>query len=63
MKNISRRKFVKATALAGAAFSVVPSTVMGKSFGHTAPSDKLNIAGVGVGGMGRNNLRNMSAEN
>ena len=63
MKNISRRRFVKATALVGAAFSVVPSTVMGKSFGHTAPSDKLNIAGVGVGGMGRNNLRNMSAEN
>jgi predicted dehydrogenase len=43
--------------------TVVPSTVLGKKFGHKAPSDKLNIAGVGVGGMGRNNLRNMSSEN
>jgi hypothetical protein len=31
--------------------------------GHKAPSDKLNIAGVGVGGMGRGNLRNMKSEN
>jgi predicted dehydrogenase len=31
--------------------------------GHVAPSDKLNIAGVGVGGMGRTNLRNMNSQN
>ncbi|SHF89262.1 Tat (twin-arginine translocation) pathway signal sequence, partial [Mariniphaga anaerophila] len=63
MTNINRRKFVKATALAGAGLTIVPGTVLGKRFGHVSPSDKLNIAGVGVGGMGRNNLRNMSAEN
>lgn len=36
---------------------------MGKKLGHTAPSDKLNIVGVGVGGMGFNNLRNLASEN
>jgi len=43
--------------------TVVPSSVLGKSFGHTAPSDKLNIAGVGVGGMGFANLKNLESEN
>ena len=37
--------------------------MLGKSFGYTAPSDKLNIAGIGVGGMGRRNLANMNTEN
>jgi hypothetical protein len=37
--------------------------VMGKSFGYTAPSDKLNIAGIGVGGMGFANLKAMESEN
>jgi len=36
---------------------------LGKRYGYVAPSDKLNIAGVGVGGMGRTNLKNMSSEN
>ena len=31
--------------------------------GYTAPSDKLNIAGIGVGGMGFANLKNLSSEN
>ena len=61
--SINRRNFVKATALTGAAFTIVPSSVLGGALGHTAPSDKLNIAGVGIGGMGRNNLREMSSEN
>lgn len=63
MIKINRRDFVKNAGMGVTAFSIVPSTVFGKTFGHTAPSDKLNIAGVGIGGMGRNNLRNMSAEN
>ena len=35
---------------------VVPSSVLGKAFGHVAPSDKLNIAVVGIGGMGHANI-------
>jgi hypothetical protein len=31
--------------------------------GHKAPSDKLNIVGVGVGGMGFANLKNLASEN
>lgn len=63
MKNKNtRREFIKKSgALSG--FYIVSNSVLGKSFGHVAPSDKLNIAGVGVGGMGRGNLRNMSTEN
>lgn len=31
--------------------------------GHQAPSDKLNIVGVGVGGMGFANLKNLESQN
>jgi predicted dehydrogenase len=31
--------------------------------GQTAPSEKLNIAGIGVGGMGRHNLSQVETEN
>src|SRR5690554_2315008 len=59
---LSRRKFIRNTA-AAASFSIVSSHVLGKATGHLAPSDKLNIAGIGVGGMGRRNLANMATEN
>ena len=52
MKNISRRSFLKTGAVAAAGLTIVPGSVLGKSFGYTAPSDKLNIAGIGVGGNG-----------
>jgi predicted dehydrogenase len=52
---ISRRVFVGGMA-AAAGVMIVPRNVLGGP-GYTAPSDKLNIAGVGVGGMGSNNLR------
>lgn len=58
-EKMSRRNFLQKSAIAAAGFTIVPSSVFGKSFGHTAPSDKLNIAGVGVGGMGNGNLKNM----
>lgn len=62
MNNQSRRNFLKsAGTLAG--FTIVQSHVLGKTLGHIAPSDKLNIAGIGVGGMGRRNLTNMATEN
>ena len=60
---MSRRKFLGTGAMAAAGLTVVPSSVLGKSFGHTAPSDKLNIAGVGIGGMGFANLKNLESEN
>ena len=60
---VSRRQFIKASAIGGAAFIIAPNTILGRSHGHVAPSDKLNIAGIGIGGVGRRNLKNMSTEN
>lgn len=63
MADISRRNFIKGSILGAAAFTIAPSDILGKAYGHTAPSDKLNIAGIGIGGVGRRNLKNMSTEN
>lgn len=59
MSNITRRSFLQRGAAAAAALTIVPGSVLGKSHGHIAPTDKLNIAGVGIGGMGNANLKNM----
>ena len=65
MKSISRRNFLRTSATALAGFTIAPASIFGKSHGFVAaPSDKLNIAAVGIGGMGNSNLRNMeSTEN
>ena len=60
-KAISRRAFIGGTA-AAAAISIVPRDVLGGP-GRTAPSQKLNIAGIGVGGQGQWDLENVSSEN
>src|SRR5690606_1353071 len=62
-KGITRRSFISSAATAAAGLTIIPSFVMGKKLGYVAPSDKLNIAGVGVGGMGFANLKNMESEN
>ncbi len=59
-KAISRRHFIAASSAAGL-FTILPRHVLGH--GHIAPSDKLNIAGIGVGGMGNANLKQCAAEN
>ena len=45
-EKISRRDFLRKSAVGLAGLTVVPSAVLGKAAGHTAPSDKLNIAAV-----------------
>src|SRR5712675_2704378 len=57
---IPRRKFLSQAA-AAAAVTIVPRHVLGRGF--VPPSDKLNIAGIGVGGMGRANLINLASQN
>ncbi|WP_019986809.1 Gfo/Idh/MocA family protein [Rudanella lutea] len=61
----SRRQFLQTGALAAASsFFIVPRHVLGKGF--IAPSDKLNIAGVGIAGKGfsdTNNSFNNGANN
>jgi len=61
MARISRRRFVTQVAATSAGFAIVPRHVLGHGF--TAPSDLLNVAAVGVGGMGRTNLVNLASEN
>ncbi|HXT23994.1 MAG TPA: Gfo/Idh/MocA family oxidoreductase [Candidatus Eisenbacteria bacterium] len=60
-KKITRRKFVKDAAAISAVLTIVPRHVLGR--GMMPPSDLLNIAGVGIGGMGRTNLVNLASQN
>ena len=60
-QGISRRRFLAGSG-AAAAFSIVPAHALGGPR-RLAPSDKLNIAGIGVGGMGASNLRQVESEN
>ncbi len=57
MSNITRRSFIQRGTAAAAAFTIAPSTILGKNHGYTAPTDKLNIAVVGIGGMGHSNIK------
>lgn len=62
-RTITRRSFVGTTGAAIAGLTILPSGVV-SGLGHRAPSDKLNIAGIGIGGVGATNIRNVaSSEN
>ena len=63
-KDMSRRSFLKTGTAAALGMTIAPSTILGKVHGHTAaPSDKLNILGVGIGGRGASVLRGLETEN
>jgi predicted dehydrogenase len=62
IENTSRRKFLAGTAVAATGLLIVPRHVLGGT-GYIAPSDRLNIAGIGVGGMGAHNIRALAGEN
>jgi predicted dehydrogenase len=49
--SVSRRNFLKKTAAAAMGFSIVPRWVLGGA-GYIPPSEKVNIAFVGVGSQG-----------
>src|SRR5215210_1357908 len=61
MSDISRRTFLTTTAAAGAGLTIVPRHVLGRGF--QAPSDTVNIATVGFGGMGGSNTRRLMTQN
>ena len=58
----SRRTFLQSAAAAAAGVTIVPRHVLGGT-GYQAPSDTFNVAGVGVGGMGRSNLTALASQN
>jgi predicted dehydrogenase len=55
---ITRRNFLGTSGAVAAGLTILPSSVV-SGLGHKAPSDKLNIAVVGIGGMGNSNLKNV----
>ncbi len=63
MTTLSRRSFMTSALTAGATFSIVPRHVIARS-GQLAPSEKLNLGCVGVGGMmGAGDVNGVSSEN
>jgi predicted dehydrogenase len=58
---ISRRRFL-ASSSAAAAFTIIPRHVLGAAE-QPAANSKLNIAAVGVGGMGIHDIKRVSSEN
>jgi len=58
---MNRRDFLQTVAGTTFAFHVLPRHVLGR--GYTPPSEKLNIAGIGIGGQGRGVIREMATEN
>jgi predicted dehydrogenase len=59
--NITRRSFIAKTS-AVAAFTIVPRHVLGGP-GQTPPSEKLNLAVIGIGGKGKTDANECSHEN
>jgi predicted dehydrogenase len=60
--SFTRRKFLRAAAAVGTGISIVPRHVLGGA-GHVPPSEKLNIAGIGIGGQGRADLEQLKSQN
>src|SRR5688500_16704423 len=61
-KSLPRREFIKAGAASAAAFTLLPSGSYGKQRRISA-NDKVNIATIGCGGMGRANLMALASMN
>ncbi|MDR0430019.1 MAG: Gfo/Idh/MocA family oxidoreductase [Tannerellaceae bacterium] len=54
----TRRAFL-GTMASAAAFTIVPRSVLG-GVGYTAPSDLINIAGIGIGSQGGGDIQNIA---
>jgi predicted dehydrogenase len=59
--SISRRRFLRESTATAATFMIVPRHVLGQ--GQTPPSEKLHIAGVGIGGQGGADIGEMKSQN
>jgi predicted dehydrogenase len=59
--SISRRNCIKGAAAIGL-FNIVPSSVLGGPR-QVAPNEKLNIAGIGIGGQGGQDISQLDSEN
>ena len=59
---VSRRRFLASAAVTSATIMIVPSHVLGRG-GAKSPNEKLNLAGIGIGGQGGHDLDQMTSEN
>jgi predicted dehydrogenase len=57
----SRRRFFQRAGAGAVGFAIVPRHVLGGT-GYRAPSEKLNVAMIGAGGQGMQNLRHLLQE-
>src|SRR5215472_252647 len=60
--NLTRRQFLRRAAATTAAFNLVPGAVLGLR-GGSSPNEKLNLAGIGIGGQGGEDLKQLEGEN
>jgi predicted dehydrogenase len=59
---ITRRRFLGGTAFSAATFMILPGSVLGLR-GGTSANGRLNLAGIGIGGQGGNDIGAMAGEN
>src|ERR1051326_6311377 len=59
---LTRRHFIATAAASAAAFTILPSGVLGRP-GTPGANAKLNLAGIGIGGQGASDLRELESEN
>jgi len=57
-KNVTRRGFLKSAAALAAAPCVIPSSVLGAD-GAVSPSERIVMAGIGIGGRGSGDLQTL----
>ncbi|MHC4643659.1 MAG: Gfo/Idh/MocA family protein [Planctomycetota bacterium] len=56
VNTVSRREFLKSSVVTAAAFAV-PTIVPSSVFGADAPSNRITIGSIGLGGMGTGNMK------
>ena len=56
-RSISRREFLKGSSVAATAVAFAPIIVPSSVFGASAPSNRITIGSVGVGGMGTSDMK------
>lgn len=61
-RKLTRRHFLRSTSVGATLFSIVPRHVLGDS-NRKAANERINIAGIGVGGQGWSDIRAVGNEN
>jgi len=59
---LTRRHFLRGTTFSAGSIMILPGAVLGLN-GATPPNEKLNLAGIGIGGQGSSDLGQMESEN